>query len=108
MRTITNFTNDRGIPPLSEREWNYSFEVGERVKLIPEMVKNIINDPFLYSRNIISLSSSDKINKIGVIKNCYPEIHCNFGTSYMCVVDFDGLEVTLMSSLLYTSLKFYK
>ena len=106
MRTITNFTISKEIPPLSEREWNYSFEVGERVKLIPEMVKNIINNPY-DTFQFINIDMSF-IDKIGVITDCYPDLHCNFGTSYMCVVDFDGLEVTLMSSLLYTSLKFYK
>jgi hypothetical protein len=106
MRTITNFTNDRGIPPLSEREWNYSFEVGERVKLIPEMVKNIIIDPY-NPFQFINIDMSF-IDKIGVITDCYPDLHCNLGVSYMCLVDFDGVEKKLMSSLLYTSLKFYK
>jgi hypothetical protein len=106
MRTIINFTNDRGIPPMSEREWNYSFEVGERVKLIPEMVKNMINDPYGPFQFInIDLSYLDKI---GVITDCYPDLHCNLGTSYICLVDFDGVGKKLMSLFLYTSLKFYK
>jgi hypothetical protein len=106
MRTIINFTNDRGIPPMSEREWNYSFEVGERVKLIPEMFKNHINDPY-DPFQFINIDSS-YLDKIGVITDCYPDIHGNLGTSYMCLVDFDGVEKKLMSLFLYTSLKFYK
>jgi hypothetical protein len=103
MRTIINFTNDRSIPPMSEREWNYSFAAGERVKLIPEMVKNMINEPFSFSH-----INPSYLDKIGVITDCYPDLHCNLGTSYMCLVDFDGVEKKLMSLFLYTSLKFYK
>ena len=106
MRTIAKFNNDRDIPPMSEREWNYSFEVGERVKLIPEMVKNMINDPY-DPFQFINIDSS-YLDKIGVITDCYPDLHCNLGTSYMCLVDFDGVEKKLMSLFLYTSLKFYK
>jgi hypothetical protein len=106
MRTIINFTNDRSIPPMSEREWNYSFAAGERVKLIPEMVKNHINDPYDPFQFInIDLSYLDKI---GVITDCYPDLHCNLGTSYMCLVDFEGEIISLLSMYFYTSLKFYK
>jgi hypothetical protein len=106
MRTIAEFNNGKDIPPLSEREWNYSFGVGERVKLIPEMFKNHINDPY-DPFQFINIDSS-YLDKIGVITDCYPDIHCNLGTSYMCLVDFDGVEKKLMSIFLYTSLKFYK
>jgi hypothetical protein len=104
MRTITNFTNGKEIPPMGEREWNYSFGVGERVKLIPEMVNLNNNEGYFYEINI----NESLIDRVGIIKNCYPDLHCDYGTSFMCLVDFDGVEIKLMSMFLYTSLKFYK
>ena len=104
MRSITNFTNSKEIPPMSEREWNYSFEVGERVKLIPEMVNLNNNEGYFYEIGI----NKSLIDRVGIIKNCYPDLHCHYGTSFMCLVDFDGVEIKLMSMFLYTSLKFYK
>lgn len=103
MRTIAKFNNDKDIPPLSEREWNYSFEVGERVKLIPEMVKNFMNNPFSFTH-----IDPSYLDVIGVIMDCYPDLHCNLGTSYICLVNFNGVEKKFMSHFLYTSSKFYK
>jgi hypothetical protein len=103
MRTITNFTNSKEIPPLSEREWNYSFEVGERVKIIPEMIKNHTDDPFSFYYIDKSL-----IDKIGIVISCHCDLQAFEGGSYVCKVDFEGEIISLMSMYFYTSLKFYK
>lgn len=104
MRTITKFNNDRDIPPLSEREWNYSFEVGERVKLIPEMVKNNNYHPFSFNYIDESL-----IDKIGIVISCHCDLHAfGQGSSYVCKVDFEGEIISHMCMYFYTSLKFYK
>lgn len=104
MRTLDEFNNERIIPPMSEREWNYYFNVGDRVKLIPEMIKNHINNPFSF--NCIDKSL---IDKIGVVISCDCELHSfGQGSIYVCSVDFDGHIVNLLCMYFYRSLKFNK
>jgi hypothetical protein len=79
MRTLVEFNVVKDIPPISEREWNYCFLVGERVKLIPEMVKNHTNNPFFFNYIDESL-----IDKIGIVISCHCDLHAfGRGSSYI-------------------------
>lgn len=102
MRSIAKYSEIKDIPPLSEREWNYYFNVGDRVKIIPEMTRNWIYSDSSFFESI----DEDMKNGIGVVINCWSDLHCSYGSSYVCDVDFDGKQIRLLSMFFYTSKKF--
>lgn len=104
MRNILRYKENKDIPPLNKREWNYYFLEGERVKIIPEMYESSnLSDPTSYS-----YIDSDLVNKVGVVKRCWCELHSwAYGSSYLCDVEYDSKTITLLSMFFYTSKKFY-
>lgn len=94
MRKIKDYLELKGIPTINDREWNYYFTVNELVKLTPEMKFNGDYNKYYY--------------KIGVVKQCWTDLHCIYGASYLCRVDFDGDLVDVSCMFLYTKKNFYE
>lgn len=105
MKSIVAYKENKDIPPLNKREWNYYFSEGERVKIIPEMYKNSAHsDPTSYH-----YIDSDLVNKVGVVKKCWSDLHSfAHGSSYVCDVEYDTKTITLVAMFFYTSKKFYE
>lgn len=97
MRSINDYKEILSIPPLSEREWNYLFLVGERVKIIPKA----------FDCQYTQLNPQLK-GKIGVVKRYWVDICCIHGTSYLCSVEFDLESIDILAMSLYTNKKFYE
>jgi hypothetical protein len=76
-----------------EREWNYYFNVGDKVKICDDSPSN-----YLYNLSKLKPSIKDCINKVGTVTNCYSDMHAFCcGSLWMVKVDFDGVILELMS-----------
>jgi len=96
MRSINLYTEMKDIPPYDERQWDYYFSVGERVKLIPKLSVEWMDV------DIITLE-----DEIGVVTRCWSDLICNYGSSYVCDVQYKTKKITLLTMFFYTSKKFY-
>lgn len=98
MRSIDKYVNELHIPPLSEREWNYLFLIGERVKIIPEVFNQTFNGDLNPELN----------GKIGVVKDCSWDICGIYGCSHIHSVEFDTETITILAANLYRNKRFYE
>jgi hypothetical protein len=86
--------------PMEEREWNYSFGEGEEVMFAPDLPDSYFesNGDF----NVYHLKQfKDYRGKKGIVTKCWSDLHAfGRGSSYMCVVKFDGLTHSTMCQFL--------
>jgi hypothetical protein len=80
----------------AEREWNYHFNVGDRVKICDDSPSNYLDTLSKWKPSI-----KDCINKVGTVINCYSDIHAFCcGSLWTAKVDFDGVILELTTQLL--------
>lgn len=98
MRGILEYNLNKRIPSSEEREWNYLFLINERVRLIPWVDIYWLLNPLKYSDSDINTIK----NSNGIVINQYVDICCSMGCSYITVVSFNGLVLSLSSYCLYS------
>jgi hypothetical protein len=75
----------------AEREWNYHFNVGDRVKICDDWPPN-----YLENLSKCKPSIKDCIDKVGTVTKCYCDMHAFCcGSLWMVTVDFDGIILQL-------------
>jgi hypothetical protein len=89
--------------PMEEREWNYYFDEGEEVMFAPDLPDSYFDSVSYYlEHTLLDLSKfKDYRGKKGIVTKCWSDLHAfGRGSSYMCVVKFDGLTHSTMCQFL--------